>query len=189
MLVSIALVLLVLVGCEPVRGSSGEVQTSGEQSSAEGENCRDFTMAQFIQLYSERRLRSPYIHIGVNLTIQDAALFDRTRFRSLLRKARNNRLDIMPRGEVCAGVSRGQPNRFCCPWNYTCDYNPRRFPAYLFHAKCLQEHYLGPGGGARCREVLHPIPVLVTTGCNPITSRRDWVWRQQMVSVACSCDI
>lgn len=190
LIVSISLLLLLLLSSELVTANSGEVQMSGEQapSSAEGENCRDFTMAEFMHLYNERRLSSPFIHIGVNLTIGEAAQSDRSRFRSLIRKARYGNFRQLSRGEVCNGVTaRSRPNRFCCPWEYTCDYNPRRFPAYLFHAKCMENNWVGQGGSAKCREVYHPIPVLVTTGCNPITSRRDWVWRQEMVSVACSC--
>lgn len=193
----ISLLLLASHSLLMVGGTSEEIQSSGERtptSSAAGENCQDFTIAQLMHLYTEQRLRSPYIHIGVNLTTLEAAETDRSKFKRMLTRARKNRINLLrlpqvPQDQVCSGVKqREQPNRFCCPWEYKCDYNPRRFPAYLFHARCMQSNWVGLSGSARCREVFHPIPVLKTTGCNPITSRRDWTWTQEMVSVACSCD-
>ena len=192
--------LLVLVGIILLQWSlaaatSEEEQSSGERTPGSAvQDCQDFTIAQLMHLYTEQRLSSPYIHIGVNLSTIEAAQTDRSKFKRLLTSARRNHQQLLdlpqiPQDQVCRGLEQKDlPRRFCCPWKYSCDYNPRRFPAYLFHARCVQSNWVGASGSARCREVFHPIPVLVTTGCNPLTSRRDWTWRQEMVSVACSCN-
>ena len=193
-LVQVIVAMILLQWCLVAATTSGE-ESSGERThGSAGQDCQDFTIAQLMHLYTEQRLSSPYIHIGVNLSTIEAAQTDRSKFRRLLTTARRNRLQLLnlpqiPRDRVCRGVEKKeQPARFCCPWKYTCDYNPHRFPAYLFHARCIDSNWVGASGTARCREVFHPIPVLVTTGCNPLTSKRDWTWQQEMVSVACSCD-
>lgn len=185
-----ALAVLVLLRVDQTTAESGEVSSSSGGSGTE--NCRDFTLAQFMALYTERRLTSPYIHIGVNLTIAEAQT-KVSSFKNLLRAARHNGLKVLPKEKVCEGITSRQLPNFLnftphiCPWSYQCDYNPRRFPSYLFHAKCDRRTAVVNKKIRNCNEVYYPVPVLISRGCNPITSKKDWVWSQEMVSIACVC--
>ncbi len=70
-----------------------------------------------------------------------------------------------------------------CPWTYRCDYNPRRFPAYILHAKCGSS----PSPRYNCESVFYPIPVLSSdTGCNHLSEDASWKLAYEVVAVGCT---
>lgn len=70
-----------------------------------------------------------------------------------------------------------------CKWNYTCDYNPNRFPQYLWKAECM--------GSAH--PIFYQIPTLTLenksgSDCLPFTGTQTvYKWGLEKVAVACSC--
>ena len=96
----------------------------------------------------------------------------------------------------------GSLRRNKCPWEYKCDYDPRRIPQVMWQADC--SHYstwqCSCSDGAddctgcipinkECKPVYYPIPILYDSisSCNPFCAPGQWSWRQMQVSVACVC--
>lgn len=153
----------------------------------EEEECQDYDISWFIQQYSQRILTKPYLSIGVNISLPKAASTKHWEFRALLRNAHLRKL---PPNEVCNEhiPSHAQQFQQACGWSYRCDYNPHRFPAYVFQAHCTNDLW-GPSGSSEasfCQRVFYPVPMLYSSGCNPLTSKKNWTWKQEMVSVACA---
>ncbi len=65
-----------------------------------------------------------------------------------------------------------------CQWNYTSEYNPQRYPAYILHAKCLTPTNYD------CWPIYYPVPVLKTSGCNQLAGGE---WHLEFESVAVGC--
>ena len=184
------MVLTVLLCCLTltVRAESGE----GGNHTEEQEDCQDYDMYWFIHQYDLRILTKPYLNIGVNISLKDAAKTKHWEFKKLIRNAHLTQLH--PKNICKYGIPQhSQQMQQACSWNYTCDYNPHRFPAYIFHARCTNTHWLqyNPTGfpplkPKSCRSIYYPVPVLYSQGCNPLTSKKNWEWKQEMVSVACA---
>lgn len=129
-----------------------------------------------------------HLHIGLNVSLKEAVHNDGWAFRQLLLKKQNHFL--VPQGNCRAGnylKNHAQLHNQACKWEYKCDYNPRRFPAYVFQAVCTNKYWIGPHYQLRrCSEVYYPITTLHTTECNPVKSTSSWEWRIEMVAVACA---
>ena len=88
-----------------------------------------------------------------------------------------------------------------CPWEYKCDYDPRRIPRVLWQADCSQyskwQCSCSNESEGSCTEcvpvnkycvpVYYPVPVLYTTNCSPYDTNADWKWQQIKVAVSCGC--
>ena len=182
---TITIVTILLLQIYFAKGDSGEHNSSGLP-----EECQDYDLHWFIQQYDRRILTKPFLNIGVNISLPDAAVAKHWKFRQQLKNAHIQKL--MPQ-HVCEEGLPEHPQQLnqACSWNYTCDYNPHRFPAYVFHAHCKSNHWwhFTPPNQKRpqpCRLIYYPVPMLYNTGCNPVTSKKNWEWRQEMVSVACA---
>lgn len=74
-------------------------------------------------------------------------------------------------------------NTLICPWTYRCDYNPRRYPAYILHADCQPS----TSEAHDCTQISYPVPVLRSdTGCNHTSPDATWKLTYEIVSVGCS---
>lgn len=177
-LIAIALFLCLSPVIIPINGQSGNDTTFPDGD----EDCKDYDILWFIQQYDKRILTKPYFHIGVNISLPQAASTKHWEFRQLLRQSQYRKL--LPH-EVCSTHLPTHPQQFgqACGWSYRCDYNPHRFPAYIFQAHCENSYW---GDGNECKRVYYPVPILSSTGCNPLTSKKDWVWKQELVSIACA---
>jgi hypothetical protein len=191
--------IFILIGCLASlihsHGESGGNYTEEEvpeQQHVE-EECQDYDISWFIKQYDRRLITKPYFHIGVNISLQEAINSKHWEFRYLLKNAHVNKLTPKNVCKEAKGVSQhAQLIGQACRWNYTCDYNPHRFPAYIFHAHCINSHWIAhdpsshpPITPKHCRPVYYPVPILYSTGCNPLTSKKKWEWRQEPISVAC----
>lgn len=175
------------------KGESGTGSNNNtEEQLNEEEACQDYSINWFIQQYSLKILNQPYLSIGVNVSLKEAAKTRSTEFKKLIKKAPMTKLN--PKNACHESV----PHHFqqfgqACSWNYTCDYNPHRFPAYMYHAQCTNSHWFQytpssfPTVRPRpCRMIYYPVPVLYSRGCNPLTTEKKWEWKQEMVSVGCA---
>ena len=160
---------------------------SGNNTTSIEEECEDYDINWFIQKYNYRILTKPFLHIGVNISLPDAAATKHWEFKKILRNARFHKLTPH---EVCNEYIPEHAQQFdqACGWNYKCDYNPHRFPSYIFQADCQDKTWRSANSIApkRCHSVYYPIPVLYSTGCNPLTSKKDWYWKQEIVTVSCA---
>lgn len=129
-----------------------------------------------------------HLHVGVNVSLKEAVHNDGWAFRQLLIKKQHYQL--VEEGECRSGnhiTNHAQLHGQVCPWEYTCDYNPRRFPAYIFQAVCKNRYWFGADRKLhKCREVFYPITTLHTSECNPVKSTSSWEWRMEMAAVACA---
>lgn len=171
---------------------SGESQ-SGEEEEVGGEECEDYSIDWFVHQYNLRILSLPYLHIGLNVSLREAASSYRPQaaFKQLLDRDTPRR---MTTEEVCASIpEHPQQHNDECPWTYTCTYDPHRFPAYVFEAECSnRDHreWTKTSRGLRlvtrsCEKVYYPVPMLHSSGCNPLTSKKAWSWVQEKIPVAC----
>ena len=129
-----------------------------------------------------------HISVGVNVSMEKAVHNDGLNFRQLLVKPKHNKL--IEAGDCKEGdhvAQHAQQYDQACPWEYRCDYNPRRFPAYVYQAACKHQYWVRRDNTLhRCREVYYPITTIHTSECNPLKTTIDWEWKIEMVSVACA---
>jgi len=73
-----------------------------------------------------------------------------------------------------------------CPWNYQCDYNPQRVPAFLFNAHCSSDNPL-TGGAGYCKEVYTLVSTMTTESCDPLEEDdAQWQLESKLLPVACT---
>lgn len=154
------------------------------------DNCT-YTSPQWVEhLYNVHFHKDgvTHLHIGLNVSLKEAVHNDGLAFKQLLLKKHDHYLE--PQGNCKAGnhlKHHAQLRNQACKWEYKCDYNPRRFPAHVFQAVCINQYWLGPYYKIRkCSEVYYPITTLHTAECNPVKSTTSWEWRMEMVAVACA---
>lgn len=168
-----------------VSGESGDEQSLEEQNATE--ECEDYSLQWFLHIYNKQILKQPFLHIGVNISLPDAVQKSHWSFKHFLS---NNQYHHLQPEHVCSNIpynKHEQQHDQACPWEYSCDYNPNRFPAYVFQAKCTNTYWWDATFSPHnCKQIFYPIPVLYSTGCNPVTSKKNWEWRQEIVSVACA---
>jgi len=173
---ALALLLLSTPACGQTSSGDGEQITPTESVDT---NCSTPTFCEFMSQYRYHLRRTPLLRIGVNITLGDEV----TATRIFHNQMRNRSLRVHPQNTVCGNIPSSEFIKVSsCSWNYICDYNPRRFPPYIFHATCVSpitEVY-------SCTPVTYPVPVLYTTGCNILTNKTDWVWGQERIAVACA---
>lgn len=75
-----------------------------------------------------------------------------------------------------------------CPWTYECDYNPRRVPAFMFHARCNSASPLGDPTRGYCDEVYYPVSYIQAESCDPLgdSNVTDWQLITSFISVSCN---
>ena len=114
-------------------------------------------------------------------------------------------LDSSARNDVCKVIGNklasitDPRSGFKCPWEYKCDYDPRRIPQVMWQADCSQNNTWQcscPDEIAGCAEcvpinrkcepVYYPVPVLYNNLCYPLNEPGNWEWRQISVAVACT---
>ena len=142
-------------------------------------NCTTPTLCEFMSRYEHQLdMTPPSLQISANVTLPDR--FDQpseqflSNFYSRMRMPSPNKLCGTAHSNQTVGTSD-------CRWEYECDYNAKRIPPYLFHAKCINfitAQY-------RCKKVTYPVPVLYTTGCDIFTKKSNWEWRLEQIAVAC----
>ena len=129
-----------------------------------------------------------HLHIGVNVSLKEAVLNDGSLFKQLLLK--RHQYYLTEEGKCREGdhiTHHAQYHGQVCPWEYRCDYNPRRVPAYVYQAQCSREYWLAVDRTLhKCREVYYPVTTLHTEECNPVETTTSWEWRVEMVAVACA---
>ena len=85
-----------------------------------------------------------------------------------------------------------------CPWEYKCDYDPRRIPQVMWQADCSQySTWQCPFSdfntgcisiNRKCKSIFYPVPILYNDiSCSPFCKPGNWSWREQNVAVACAC--
>ena len=88
-------------------------------------------------------------------------------------------------------------NNYNCPWEYKCDYDPRRIPQQAdcgqystWQCSCANQsddcEDCTPFGKS-CLPVYYAVPVLYTSNCSPYDTNANWNWRQIKVAVSCAC--
>ena len=88
---------------------------------------------------------------------------------------------------------------FKCPWEYKCDYDPRRIPQVMWQADCSQNSTWQCSCSdqaedcnecipmnRKCEPVYYPVPILYNNRCNPFSESGNWEWRHMKVAVACA---
>ena len=88
---------------------------------------------------------------------------------------------------------------FKCPWEYKCDYDPRRIPQVMWQAYCSQNSTWqcscpDETGGCsecipinrKCEPVYYPVPILYSNRCYPFNEPGNWEWSHMNVAVACT---
>ena len=90
-----------------------------------------------------------------------------------------------------------------CPWEYKCDYDPRRIPQVIWQADCDNKYNTWPCSCSNdlvgpcndcipvekfCVPVYYPVPVLYTSNCSPYDTHGTWKWTQLKVAVSCACN-
>ncbi len=129
-----------------------------------------------------------HINVGVNVSMEKAVHNDGLNFRQLLISYKQNKL--VEGGNCNEGnhvADHAQQYGQVCPWEYTCDYNPRRFPSYIYQATCKNNYWLDVNRELHiCNQVYYPISTLHTSECNPLKTTIDWEWKIEMVAVACA---
>ena len=86
-----------------------------------------------------------------------------------------------------------------CPWDYKCDYDPRRIPQVMWQAECSQHSTWQCScsdeeeGCAecipinrKCEPVYYPVPILYSDQCYPLSQPGKWEWKNIKVAVACT---
>ena len=113
--------------------------------------------------------------------------------------------DINATNEVCSQkIGKLSPDSafirsYNCPWEYKCDYDPRRIPQVIWQADCSNYNAWqcsctddsGPCNNCTpvkksCVPVYYPIPILYTSNCSPYHTDGAWKWRQIKVAVSCA---
>lgn len=180
----VPVLLFFLLFALTVEAQSGYNNTT---STMEDEECEDYDINWFIQKYNHRILTKPFLHIGVNISLAGAASTRHWEFKKLLRNARYHRLT---KHQVCNEHIPQHSQQFdqACGWTYKCDYNPHRFPSYIFQAECKDRTWRPAHSPTphSCYPIYYPIPVLYSSGCNPLTSKKDWYWTLETVTVSCA---
>ena len=95
--------------------------------------------------------------------------------------------------------SRSVQSGFNCPWEYKCDYDPRRIPQVMWLADCSQNSTWQCSCSdqaedcnecipmnRKCEPVYYPVPILYNNRCNPFSESGNWEWRHMKVAVACA---
>ena len=77
-----------------------------------------------------------------------------------------------------------------CPWAYECDYDERRFPPHIFHAKCKnpgKELGITDGAKCHCKEIYQNIKVIKYSGCDLESGEDQWRMENYLITVGCVC--
>ena len=77
-----------------------------------------------------------------------------------------------------------------CPWAYECDYDERRFPPHIFHAKCTnpgRELAVTDGTMCHCKEIYQNIKVIKYSSCDPESGEDQWRMEDYLITVGCAC--
>ena len=88
-----------------------------------------------------------------------------------------------------------------CPWEYKCDYDPRRIPQVMWQADCSQystwQCSCSDGTNdctgcipvnRECNPVYYPVPILYNNQqCSLFDLPGNWRWTQMKLAVACAC--
>ena len=85
-----------------------------------------------------------------------------------------------------------------CPWEYQCDYDPRRIPQVIWQADCGGTWQCSCSDGTddctgcisnfrRCTPVYYPVPILYNyKSCSLFDTPGNWRWSVMNVAVACA---
>ena len=165
-------------------------ETMTENQTNTSEECIHSTSLSVEHLYNVHlhKIHNAHLSIQVNVSLENAARNDGLKFKQILLKVHDHLLE--EGGECRDGNHISQHAQLqgqVCPWEYTCNYNPKRFPAYIFQAVCKNKYWFGADRKLhRCNPVYYPITTLQTSECNPLTTSKSWKWKTEMVSVACA---
>ena len=173
--------------------ATSHCQSGDEDLTPSAGNCPP----QFPYLYAQSLAQTSKTNITVNVDLREGenhpSLFNYITYESPTWRAQTP-TDTDDQ-QACDGPLVHRPSstdvlsNLKCPWIYRCDYNPRRFPAYILHAQCKFSHWNESSSSEPqpCRPVYYPIPVLKTdTGCNHLSSEAQWKWTQETVAVGCT---
>ena len=145
-----------------------------------------------LSLYREyEQLPNHYQTLMVNVTLKN--LYHQKQFQDILNNiaprsfVEFRRVDGNYTNDVCryeVGVKQIPANdKYKCPWEYRCDYNPHRLPQLMWQASCT-----GLESGGTSRPVHYPVPVLYNKeACNPANSTDTWSLSYEKIAVACVC--
>ena len=174
------------------------------------ETCSNITIYNAIE-----NERIPFIEVKLNLTsrqlkfdVTDAAkvfndfYFDQTiEFVLNANPAAETNTNDVCQHKIPVKLSLNKSG-FKCPWEYKCDYDPRRIPQVMWQADCSQYNTWQcscPDETAECSEcvpinrkcetVYYPVPILYNSkSCSPFGVPENWSWRQMKIAVGCACN-
>ena len=128
------------------------------------------------------------LQVRVNVSTTSGTVFQ----PQLIQQVLTHRNGILPQPNGCSGffnfTSRQTGVDTVCPWRYTCDFDPQRIPAFMFHATCDSASPRGNMWRGLCDEVYAPVSYLRTESCYPLAAAQDRAWSviTSLVPVACN---